>query len=696
MKDLTQGNAKITDSLAIWNEILKITHTDEIQKYIREAPHKISIYLDFKKIDKVGFCKKLGNITFPDLILNSPDKAIGDIKQALNVEYKLFDEFSDRNVLSSYEELQNLNIRFYNLPKSIAIRNIRTENINTLIQIEGIISKQTVIRPKIIRAQFRCLDCGELTKIYNQNYNEFIEPFINCRQCEKKTKMEIYYDGCTLIDSQKIRVQENYDVIEGNEQPYYIDIAISDDLCGLHLPGNRVSITGVLRTYQKTKGNTKQTEYELYLDAQCVRKLETDFNDIQITEEDEIELKTYAFNHNVLEEMAESIAYSIYGHHNIKKAALLHLMSGNKTKKRDGSNTRGDIHILLAADPSTAKSVIMKSVIRLSPRGIFTTGNSSTSAGLTASAVKDDFNDGGWSLEAGALVLASGGHVALDEIHTLKKEAYASLYEAMEQQTCSVSKAGICATLTAECAVMGACNPKLGRFSDYENFMDQINLPAPLLSRFDLTYLLQDIPSKDKDYKISMQMMQEEIEGWVDESEYLSETFIRKYIAYGRRLTPKMTRESAEVVANYYSNKRSESTTLNLTARQNGGIIRLAQAHAKLRFSNLVELIDVNIAINMLDESIIDIASDSKGVVDIDRFMGNTDKKTRDLSKLIFDYISQNKSTVNDYKNVVAKKELIEVICANGQDRTKIEKRIDKMVAEGLIMEPRYGLLKQL
>jgi len=143
-----------------------------------------------------------------------------------------------------------------------------------------------------------------------------------------------------------------------------------------------------IKNISKTKGNTKQTEYELYLDAQCVRKLETDFNDIQITEEDEIELKTYAFNHNVLEEMAESIAYSIYDHHNIKKAALLHLMSGNKTKKRDGSNTRGDIHILLAADPSTAKSVIMKSVIRLSPRGIFTTGNSSTSAGLTASAVK--------------------------------------------------------------------------------------------------------------------------------------------------------------------------------------------------------------------------------------------------------------------------------------------------------------------
>ncbi len=201
--------------------------------------------------------------------------------------------------------------------------------------------------------------------------------------------------------------------------------------------------------------------------------------------------------------IVRSIAPTIYGNEDVKEAVALQLFGGIPKEMPDGTHLRGDIHMLLVGDPGIAKSQILRYVVTLSPRGIYTSGKSSTAAGLTATAVKDEFGDGRWTLEAGALVLADMGIAAVDEMDKMRTEDRSALHEAMEQQSISVAKAGITATLRCRCALLGAANPKLGRFDAYTPISEQINMPAALLSRFDLIFVMQDMPDPKLDEAIA-------------------------------------------------------------------------------------------------------------------------------------------------------------------------------------------------
>jgi len=196
----------------------------------------------------------------------------------------------------------------------------------------------------------------------------------------------------------------------------------------------------------------------------------------------------------IYDNVKRSIAPSIYGYDEVKEALALQLFSGVSKGLPDGTRIRGDIHILLVGDPGIAKSQLLRYISKLSPRGIYTSGKSSTSAGLTATAVKDELGDGRWTIEAGALVLADKGIACIDEMDKMRSEDRSALHEAMEQQTISVAKAGVMATLKSRCALLAAANPKFGRFDKFEGIAQQINLSPALMSRFDLIFVLTDEP----------------------------------------------------------------------------------------------------------------------------------------------------------------------------------------------------------
>jgi replicative DNA helicase Mcm len=219
-----------------------------------------------------------------------------------------------------------------------------------------------------------------------------------------------------------------------------------------------------------------------------------EFEEIEISQDDEEMIMAMSRDPEIYENIRKSIAPSIYGYEDVKEALGLQLVSGFEKNLPDGARIRGDIHILLVGDPGIAKSQLLRYMIKISPRGIYTSGKSSTSAGLTATAVKDELGDGRWTIEAGALVLADKGIAAIDEMDKMNNEDKSALHEAMEQQTISVAKAGVMATLKSRCSLLAAANPKLGRFDKYEPIAPQINLTPALMSRFDLIFVLTDDP----------------------------------------------------------------------------------------------------------------------------------------------------------------------------------------------------------
>ncbi|MEG3057051.1 MAG: minichromosome maintenance protein MCM [Methanoculleus sp.] len=395
-----------------------------------------------------------------------------------------------------------MNIRFTNLPQRTNVRDIRAEQINTFVAIEGILRKTTEVRPRIVSAVFRCRTCGKLTDPVAQSYGRFDEPDF-CPNCERKTRLDLVMNRCRFVDTQKLRIQESPEGLRGGEQPQTLDVDATDDITGLVAPGDRVVVNGILRSVQRINYGQKSTLFDVYLECNFIEIAEKEFEEIAITEEDETEIRALARDPMVYKKITRSIAPTIYGTDDVKEAIALQLFGGIAKDMPDGSRLRGDIHVLLVGDPGIAKSQILRYVVKLSPRGIYTSGKSSTSAGLTATAVKDEFGDGRWTLEAGALVLADMGIAAVDEMDKMAREDRSALHEAMEQQSISLAKAGITATLKSRCALLGAANPKLGRFDQFVPIAEQINMPPSLLSRFDLIFVMTDQPEAERDGAIA-------------------------------------------------------------------------------------------------------------------------------------------------------------------------------------------------
>ena len=634
---------------------------EEIEKFIKEEEK--SIVLDYEKIKSYLNNKQL------DLLLNKTESFL----EQLSI---YFSERLERKV----------KVRIKNLPESLRylrIRDIRSEHKDKLIQVEGIIKISSEVRPFIIKTKYLHEDCGGEFWVENKNF--VIEKPKKCPVCGGTRGKFIETDHET-IDIQRLLIEEPADQIEKGEQPAQITVILKEDLCEPRmerktLPGIRVKIYGIVK---ELKSSNSKAILDLYIDAIYIETVDKDVEDISISPEDERKIKELAKSADVLNLIAGSVAPGLYGkqYEIIKKAIALQLVSGGKRKR--SVDERKNIHILILGDPGVGKSKLLKYVSEIAPKSKYVVGVTSSSVGLTASVRRDEIFKGGWVLEAGALVLTSGGLVCIDELDKLSTEELQSLHEAMEQQTITIDKANIHATLRTETSILAAANPKFGRWDKMKSIVDQIDLPPTIINRFDLIFVLIDEPNPQQDETI----VNELLKGLREERKTpLDKDLLRKYIIYAKKIEPQWTTAALDIVKDFYIKLRSSAgeDTIPITTRQLMSIIRIAEASAKIRLSPVVTEDDVNLAKELLLYSLKEVGINPEtNRLDIDIIMSGISSTQRQKLSKVLDII---KDLQKDFPDGVPLNEILNESKKYNLEEEKVRETIEKLLKEGYIYE---------
>ncbi len=688
--------ASVISSTTKWKEFLTRYYKNQIgQLAVSETKNK-ALVIEFPQVNKF-------DVRLAEELIANPDVVLAHAEEALSmVDLPVKKEISAR-------------IRVAKMPKKTQVRDLRSIDVNRFLSIEGTVRKITDVRPRIIEAAFECARCKNVTIIPQEGGGKFIEPtYCSCNE-EKKGVFRLIYRESRFEDYQRIKIQESPDELKGGEQPQTLDINVSDDLAGQVTPGEHITVTGILRSAQKINKDGKTAYFDIYMDGNSVELEEQEYDEVEISPEDEEEIMRLSKDKRVYDKICSSIAPSIYGYEEVKEAIAHQLFSGVVKSLPDGTRIRGDIHVLLVGDPGIAKSQILRYVVKLAPRGVYASGKSASSAGLTAAAVKDEF-DGQWTLEAGALVLADKGVACIDEMDKMKNEDRSSLHEGMESQTISVAKAGILATLKCRCSILGAANPKLGRFDPYENIPEQINMPPSLMSRFDLIFILQDKPEERRDANIAGHILKSHFAGELNEhrknvtSSHVTEDsvktamkviqpevdprMLRKYIAYAKRkIFPIMSEDAREQIINFYLTLRKQSegdnASIAITARQLEGLVRISEASARMRLCDRVTTDDVERTIRIVTTSLKQVGMDQEtGKLDIDRLTVGVAKSQRDRIKSLKHIIEE---LTKEYDGPVPVDAVIDKASEGGLTKDKVEKELKKLKEIGEIFEPKSG-----
>lgn len=698
----TDDEPETTNRVRDWSRFLKLKYKDQLGDLLSQYPKKRSLYIDYRDVYSFG---KAGVRMAQELIEN-PGKVLEDVRDAVRAQ---------QLARGKGAKEPEVNIRFTNLPVRIGAREIRSEHINRFVSVEGILRKTTEVRPRIVEAVFRCPG-GHMTR-KAQEFGMFVEPDGCATEGCTYRKLTLVPKRSSFVDAQKLRIQESPEGLRGGEQPQTIDVDVTDDITGTVAPGDRVVINGILRSQQRINHGNKSTFFDIHLEANSIEVGEKEFEEVSISDKDEEEIQRLSNDPEVYRKITHSIAPTIYGNEEVKEAIALQLFGGIMKSMPDGSHLRGDIHCLLIGDPGIAKSQILRYVVRLSPRGIYTSGQSSTQAGLTATAVKDEFGDGRWTLEAGALVLADMGIAAVDEMDKMQKDDRSALHEAMEQQTISVAKAGITATLKSRCALLGAANPKLGRFDEYADIGEQINMPPSLLSRFDLIFILADKPDHKRDEAIAEHILKahgvgeliaqharDPIDGVDDEyikrelapvTPEIEPSMLRKYVAYAKRTCfPILSPEAKDVLVGYYMRLRDladSNKPVPVTARQLEALVRLAEASARVRLAKQITATDAERVVRIVDTCLRQVAYDPKtGTFDIDKVATGISKVKRDVIRAIKEAIRENA----DASGRAQIPQITDLLIKQGFERDNVRKQIDYLLRAGEAMEPSHGFIK--
>src|SRR5713226_8839162 len=618
--------------------------------------------------------------SFLDLNRFDTDMAIYLLRHPLNV--LMAGEEAIRRLAPPGDEGVQIHLRVRVLPRDrrVPVRDLRAKHLGQYIAVEGLVRKSTEVRPRVTDALFQCLRCGTIIK-EPQDGQSFREPLEcyeeqgGCKRSASATKFKLLTETSLFIDTQKLEIQEAPEGLRGGEEPQRLTLYLEDDLTGRITPGERVVMSGVLRSVQKGRPGQKSTLFDIFMDVNSVEKEQVEFEQIEVTEEDARLIREMGASPDIFRMITASIAPSMYGMYVEKEALALQLFSGVPKVMPDGRRIRGDIHVLMVGDPGIGKSELLSYMSRLSPRGIYATGKAATAAGLTAAAVRDEFGEGRWTLEAGALVLADLGLAAIDEIEKMNPQDRSAIHEAMEQQRISVAKAGITAVLQSRCAILAAANPKFGRFDEHKYISEQIDLPPALLSRFDIIFSIIDRPQADRDrelaehnlkgHKVGEIRRRREAGFAVEESTVLEEPFtphfdpdfFRKYVAYAKRIYPVMTDEAMQIIEKKYLEIRktgeAAGSSVPITPRQLEAIIRLSEAGARLRLSETVGAEDAERAVRIVEYWMGKVAGE-EGRFDIDIIQTGISQSQREQIISIRDIINElaGPEDVADYEHI--------------------------------------------
>lgn len=602
-------------------------------------------------------------------------------------------------------DIKGFTLRFFNLPKSqqIAISNVRSKHLNKMLQIKGVIRQKSDVRPQVTSAKFECPSCGNIIPVLQLD-QKFKEPS-GCG-CGRKGKFRLL--SKELVDAQKIVLEEASEDLDGGAQPKRMNIFLRNDLVSpiserKTNPGSKIEITGMLSEVPlPSKDGGKLTRFDLMIETNHITPIEEDFTQLTITPEEIEEIKLIAKDKKVYEKLAQSIAPSVFGYDKVKLALVLQLMGGVKKTRNDGVSTRGDMHILLVGDPGAGKSQLLKRMHIVAPKSRYVAGKSASGTGLTAAVVKDEFL-GGWALEAGALVLANKGMCMIDEMDKMSDEDTSAMHEALEQQTISISKANIHATLHAETAVLAAANPKFGRFDPYGLIANQIDLPSTLINRFDLIFPIKDLPSRDKDAKMAnfILNLHKNID-MLKDAEIINTKLIKKYVAYARQTCkPKLTTEAIEELQNYYVQMRNSGgeeesgvKAIPITARQLEALVRLSEASARVRLSDKVTKEDAKRSIELVHYCLSQIGLDPEtGKIDIDRISTGISASERSSISIVKEII--NELDVK-FRKEIPFNEIIKEAETKNINKEKLEEVIEKLKRAGEIYEPKRDFIQKI
>ena len=684
---------------ASWQGFFEDQCKAEIETVATEYPEKRSLFLDYWEIDKV-------DPSLAELVLHQPYKAFFNAEEALK-----------RIDVAAEQKLQ-LHFRVKNIPESqrLLIRKIRANRLGTFIAIEGLVKKITEVRPKLQVGAFQCQKCGAVIRI-EQDEDILKEPsecFEDQGGCGRVSSFKLSTTLSSFIDSQKIEVQENPEGLRGGAQPERISVYLEDDLVGNVAPGDRVIVNGILHSMARHRGSFRLTSFDKTMDAVSVESQEYAFEEVEVTKEDEKNILRICKDPLIYEKMRQSIAPTIYGLDVEKDALVLQLFGGIAKEMPDGTRTRGDIHALLVGDPGTAKSQMLSYMSKLAPRSVYASGKASSAAGLTAAAVRDEFGEGQWTLEAGALVLADKGLACIDEIDKMEETDRSSLHQAMEQQEISVAKAGINATLKSRCAVLAAANPKLGRFDEFMPIHEQINMPPALLSRFDLIFSILDRPNRKTDTDLATHILQSHKGGEIrvhlkrvadqlfskdEEEKFMKHVqpvfepeFLRKYVAYAKRYVyPVLTDDALEILQNYYVDFRGSSKeSVPFTPRQLEAFVRLAESSARIRLSQEATTDDAKRAIFIIDSYLRRVGTDREtGRFDIDVIATGISHSQHERMRLLLDIIQrlcdESPDSSANRSDIISEAEI------QGIESRRVEEALDRLSRDGQIYKTPQG-----
>ncbi|KKM68939.1 hypothetical protein LCGC14_1455900, partial [marine sediment metagenome] len=496
-----------------------------------------------------------------------------------------------------------------------------------------------------------------------------------------------------------VRLQELPEDLPPGQLPHYIDVTIKQDLVDNARPGDRIILTGIVRIEQEPVVGVSRASSGLY-------RLRVDGNNIEfiggrgtkssrrsereeISPEAEKMIKLLSKDPNIDRRLVDSFAPHIKGHELIKEAILYLIVGSTQRILADGGKIRGDINIFLVGDPGTAKSEMLKFCARIAPRGLYTSGRGSTAAGLTAAVVKD--KSGIFMLEAGAVVLGDQGLVCIDEFDKMKPEDRSALHEVMEQQTASIAKGGIVATLNARTSILAAANPLYGKYDPFRNITENVNLPIPLLTRFDLIFVVRDIPSKEKDRKIAEHIIDLHTPAGIENRSLIDVDILTKYLGYSKRINPILTKEAEEKILEYYMKMRNVESEemITVTPRQLEALIRLATARSRLLMKDQVEAEDADRAIFLFESMLQDAGVDvNTGKVDLGVLQGKPQSEVSRM-QLFMDVL---RSLEGEPKQPVEDRLFVSELVKSGKF-TEEEARnyIRRMLREASIYESKPG-----